>query len=91
MIDLKIKKLHMDAVIPVYARPGDAGMDLSSVDDIVISPLNYAMVATGLAVELPEGYEAFKSAPGAVWRPRPGFLYLIPPARSMPGIGERLK
>ena len=52
---VKIKKLHPDAVLPFYAKPGDAGMDLTSVsitegmDDIV-------EYGTGLAIEIPSGY-----------------------------------
>jgi len=54
---IKIKKLHPDATIPVYKTKGSAGADLSSVEDVVIKPGQYALVKTGLAVELPEGWE----------------------------------
>lgn len=48
---VKIKKLHPDAVIPKYAKPGDAGLDLTAVDvDADGSTLTYK---TGLAVEIP--------------------------------------
>lgn len=51
---VKVKKLHSDAVIPKYAKPGDAGLDLTATsvkwsDDKVI-------YGTGLAFEIPEGY-----------------------------------
>jgi len=51
---VKIKKLHEDAVIPSYAKEGDAGMDLTAIDRI-INPtcIEYK---TGLAIEIPEGY-----------------------------------
>jgi len=52
---VKIKKLHEDAVIPSYAKHGDAGMDLYSVrmeKDKNQNDVHY----TGLAVEIPEGY-----------------------------------
>ena len=48
---VKIKKLHPDAVIPKYAKPGDAGLDLTAVD--VIADGNTLTYKTGLAIELP--------------------------------------
>jgi len=57
-IKLKVKKLHQEAVIPQYAHPGDAGMDLYSVEDVMIKPGERALVATGLSMELPAGYVA---------------------------------
>lgn len=55
-MEVKIKKLNPDAVIPTYAKPGDACMD------IVATSLHYDDVkgfvyGTGFAVEVPEGYE----------------------------------
>jgi len=55
---VKIKKLHEDAVIPSYAKHGDAGMDLYSVrmeKDKYQNDVHY----TGLAVEIPEGHVGF--------------------------------
>ena len=57
MIPLKVKKLHEDAVIPVYAKPGDAGFDLVAVEDIYIPAQGKGKVPIGLAFEIPEGYE----------------------------------
>lgn len=57
-IFVKVKKLHPLAKIPGYARPGDAGMDLFSVEDVVIGAGDRAIVSTGLAFEFPEGYVA---------------------------------
>lgn len=57
MIPIKIKKLHPDAVIPRYARPGDAGFDLVAIEDVIIRPGETAKVRTGLALALPPGYE----------------------------------
>lgn len=48
---VKIKKLHPDAVIPKYAKPGDAGLDLTAVD--VVADGNTLTYKTGLAVEIP--------------------------------------
>jgi dUTP pyrophosphatase len=50
---LKIKKLHIDAVIPKYANPNDAGMDLFAIENIEIMPMERKQVGTGIAVEIP--------------------------------------
>jgi len=55
---LKFKRLVPDAVLPAYAHPSDAGMDLRSVDDLTIEPGRRALVHTGLVVLLPPMYEA---------------------------------
>ena len=55
---IKVKRLTADAVLPKYAHPGDSGMDLHSVEDMVLHPGGWAMVRTGLAIELPPGTEA---------------------------------
>lgn len=55
---LKFKCIHPDAVLPAYAHPSDAGMDLRSVDDLVIAPGKRALVHTGLVMLLPPMYEA---------------------------------
>ena len=51
---VKIKKLHENAVIPKYAKPGDAGMDLTSVE--MTQNEKYIEHKTGLIFEIPEGY-----------------------------------
>ncbi len=55
---LRFKRIHPDAVLPAYAHPSDAGMDLKSVADVVIPRGGRALVPTGLVVLLPPGYEA---------------------------------
>ena len=57
---IRIKKLHIDAVIPRYAHgpAEDAGLDLHSVEAVTLGPGDTKLVATGLAIELPAGYEA---------------------------------
>jgi dUTP pyrophosphatase len=59
-MNIKIKRIHPDAKLPVYAHgpAEDAGMDLRSVEDITILPAQTYAVATGLSIELPPGYEA---------------------------------
>ena len=55
---LRFKRIHPDAGLPAYARPGDAGMDLRSVEDVVVPRFGRALVRTGLVMMLPPGYEA---------------------------------
>ena len=55
---VRFKRVHPDASLPAYARPGDAGMDVRSVDDVEIAPGARALVHTGLVMMLPPGYEA---------------------------------
>jgi dUTP pyrophosphatase len=57
---LKIKRLHDAAVMPRYAHgpAEDAGMDLHSVEAVTLGPGEAKLVPTGLAIELPPGYEA---------------------------------
>ncbi len=55
-VGIKVKKLNVDARVPCYAHPGDAGMDLFSVEDCVIKPGERRLVSTGLSIELPESY-----------------------------------
>ena len=54
-LKVKIKKLHPDAVIPRYAKPGDAGLDLTAVSRTFDEDGN-VVYGTGLAFEIPEGY-----------------------------------
>jgi dUTP pyrophosphatase len=45
------------AVLPSYARPGDAGMDVCAAEDTVIMPGQTVVIPTGLKLAVPEGYE----------------------------------
>ncbi|PRT35333.1 dUTP diphosphatase [Bacillus wiedmannii] len=54
---VKVKRLHEDAVIPQYAKPGDSGFDLVAVEDVIIEPGETSVIKTGLAFEIPNGYE----------------------------------
>lgn len=56
MMKVKIKKLHPDAVIPTYAKPGDAGMDLVAVTEEWNESNTLVTYDTGLSMEIPEGY-----------------------------------
>ncbi len=55
---LKIKRLSPDAVIPQYAHPDDSGLDLCSVQDLVLQPGDWRTIRIGFAIELPPGTEA---------------------------------
>ena len=55
---LRIKRIHPDAVMPSYAHPSDAGMDVRSVDELVIPSGKHALVHIGLVFNLPPMYEA---------------------------------
>lgn len=52
---LKIKKLHPNAVIPQYAKAGDAGLDLVATS-LILDENNNLVYGTGLAIEIPTGY-----------------------------------
>ena len=56
-IEIKFQKLHPDAQIPSYAHTGDAGADVYTVTDVTLEPLKRAAIPTGLAVDIPIGYE----------------------------------
>jgi dUTP pyrophosphatase len=55
-MQIKVKKLHPDAVIPQYATAGAAAFDLVTVEDVTIAPGETKKVPLGLAFEIPEGY-----------------------------------
>jgi dUTP diphosphatase len=56
---IRIKRIHPEAFLPAYAYgPGeDAGLDLRAVKAITLAPASAQSVPTGLAVEIPKGYE----------------------------------
>lgn len=54
-----VTRLDPNLPLPKYAKPGDAGADLYSRIDIELSPMQRALVPTGLAIALPPGYAGF--------------------------------
>lgn len=52
-------RLRDDAVLPGRAYPGDAGLDLTACERCELAPGQRALVATGIAVAIPEGYAGF--------------------------------
>jgi dUTP diphosphatase len=58
-IDLPLLRLDPDLPVPAYAHPGDACADLVAAEDVKLPPGGRAVVSTGVAVAVPEGYAAF--------------------------------
>ncbi|MBM3727196.1 MAG: dUTP diphosphatase [Acidobacteria bacterium] len=69
-MQIKIRRLHPNAALPQYAHgpAEDAGMDLCAVESVLLNPGVAALVPTGLAIEVPPGYEA-------QLRPRSGLAF----------------
>jgi len=59
MTELPIQRLRDDAVVPTQAYRGDAGLDLAACERVELRPGERAVVGTGLAVAIPEGYAGF--------------------------------
>ena len=55
-MNIKVKKVHHNAVIPKFAHPTDTGFDLFTVESTRIHPNQKAIVRTGLVFELPDGW-----------------------------------
>ncbi len=55
---IKFKRISKDAILPKYAYKDDAGMDIFSNEEVLISHNSWALVKTGFCMELPHGYEA---------------------------------
>ena len=58
MVEISIRRLDPELPLPSYAHPGDAGADLCSAVDLTLEPGERALVPTGIAMALPEGYVA---------------------------------
>ncbi len=58
-VDVPVRLTAPGAVPPRYALPGDAGADLTLTEDVELAPLQRALVGTGVAVAIPEGYAGF--------------------------------
>ena len=59
MIELAVQRLRADAVLPERAYSGDAGLDLAACERVELAPGERAVVGTGLAVAIPEGFAGF--------------------------------
>jgi dUTP pyrophosphatase len=58
-VDVLVTRLDPDLPLPAYAQPGDAGADLVAALDVVLAPGERAVVPTGIAIALPDGYAGF--------------------------------
>lgn len=58
-VDVLIRRLDPELPLPTYALPGDAGADLRTAIDVELAPGERAVLPTGIAVAMPEGYAAF--------------------------------
>jgi dUTP pyrophosphatase len=56
---LHVTRLDASLPLPAYAHDGDAGLDLFSAEDCTLQPFQRALVGTGIAVAIPEGYAGF--------------------------------
>ena len=54
---IKIQKINPEAIIPHYIHKGDAGLDLYSIEDVIVAAGERKLVGTGFKVEIPMGYE----------------------------------
>ncbi|GAA4742804.1 dUTP diphosphatase [Nocardioides endophyticus] len=57
-LEVLVQRLDLDLPLPSYAHPGDAGADLVTTVDVTLAPGERAMVPTGVAIALPEGFVA---------------------------------
>jgi dUTP pyrophosphatase len=61
-VDVLIRRIDEDLPVPAYEHPGDAGADLRTTVDAVLEPGERAVLPTGVAIALPDGYAAFVHA-----------------------------
>ena len=59
MLEVLLRRLDPDVPLPAYAHDGDAGCDLVTTVDVDLAPGERALLPTGVAIALPEGYAAF--------------------------------
>lgn len=59
MIEVAVRRVRDDAVLPTRAYDGDAGLDLAACESVTLGPGERATVSTGIAVEIPPGYAGF--------------------------------
>jgi dUTP pyrophosphatase len=59
VIEVPVRRLREDAVVPRQAYEGDAGFDLAACEKVRLGPGERAVVPTGIALEIPDGYAGF--------------------------------
>ena len=70
-INVYVEICREEIELPIYAKLGDAGMDIKAAEDILISPLETKIIPIGLKIAIPEGYEV-------QIRPRSGMSFKTP-------------
>jgi len=63
---IKIKKLNEDAILPKYAHPGDVGLDLYSMEDYELQPMERKIFDVGFALEFSDGFAAIVKDKGSL-------------------------
>lgn len=58
-MQLEIKRLDAELPLPAYAHEGDAGLDLYAAENRILQPFERALIPTGIAVAIPEGFAGF--------------------------------
>ena len=58
-VEVPVRLTSPEDAVPAYALPGDAGADLVIAEDLELAPFQRALVGTGVAVAIPEGYAGF--------------------------------
>ncbi|MGY1682150.1 dUTP diphosphatase [Geodermatophilus sp. SYSU D01176] len=58
-VEVPVRLTSPEDAVPAYALPGDAGADLAIAEDLELAPFQRALVGTGVAVAIPEGYAGF--------------------------------
>ncbi len=56
LVELRVRRIDDGVPLPAYQRDGDAGLDLHSAEDVVLSPGERRVIGTGIAVAIPSGY-----------------------------------
>lgn len=55
-MELKVKKLSPDAILPSYTHSFDAGLDFHGIESVTLKPGEVGKVSSGLSIEIPDGY-----------------------------------
>ncbi|WP_368487912.1 dUTP diphosphatase [Clostridium sp. BJN0013] len=56
-MELLVKRIHEEAILPFYAHEGDAGLDLFSVEKVLIKSMERRLISTGIKIQLPPNTE----------------------------------
>jgi len=65
-MQLKIKRLKPEAILPNYAKPGDVGLDLYAMENFVVAPMEHVRIWHGFALEFPNGYAGIIKDKGSI-------------------------